>query len=112
MKFFVHAASVAIVAVCATVLVDRSARGQSTSGQYVGEMRTFASNFCPTGWLSANGGLVVISQFGPLYGLIGTTYGGDGKTNFGLPHPKAVPMESGGTLTHCISYQGTFPTHP
>jgi Phage Tail Collar Domain len=113
MRAIVPAASVAIVAVCATVLVDRSAQGQAPGGgPYIGQMMTTAANFCPVGWLPANGMLLQISQYTPLFSLLGTMYGGDGTKNFALPHPKPVPMASGGTLTHCIAYLGAFPPRP
>lgn len=52
---------------------------------YVGEVRLLGFNFCPVGWLSANGALLPINQFAALFSLYGTTYGGNGTTNFGLP---------------------------
>lgn len=53
---------------------------------YVGQMQQFGTNWCPDGWLRADGSLVSISQYEVLYSLIGTTYGGDGQTTFALPN--------------------------
>lgn len=55
------------------------------SDQYVGEIRIFAGNFPPQGWAFCDGSLLPIAQYDVLYALIGTTYGGDGQTNFALP---------------------------
>ena len=49
------------------------------------EIRMFAGNFAPRGWMFCNGALLSIAQNTALFALIGTTYGGDGQTNFGLP---------------------------
>jgi microcystin-dependent protein len=52
---------------------------------YVGEIRMFGGNYAPAGWMMCNGQTVSISEFETLYNLIGTTYGGDGQSTFGLP---------------------------
>lgn len=52
---------------------------------YTGEICYFALDFCPTGYLAANGAVLPISNNQALYSLYYTTYGGDGKTTFGLP---------------------------
>jgi len=52
---------------------------------YVGEIRMFGGNFNPAGWLFCEGQLLPISENEPLFQLIGTTYGGDGQSTFGLP---------------------------
>jgi microcystin-dependent protein len=51
----------------------------------IGEVRLFAGNFAPRGWMFCAGQLLSISQYEPLYALLGTTYGGDGQTTFALP---------------------------
>jgi microcystin-dependent protein len=53
---------------------------------FVAEVRIFAGNFAPTGWATCDGQLFPISQNTALYSLLGTTYGGDGKSNFALPN--------------------------
>ncbi|GAA6134131.1 tail fiber protein [Oceaniserpentilla sp. 4NH20-0058] len=52
---------------------------------FLGEMMLVGYQFCPRNWMEANGQLLAISQFSALFSLYGTTYGGDGRTTFGLP---------------------------
>lgn len=52
---------------------------------YVGEIRLFAGGYAPSGWKFCDGSMVNISDGEMLFALIGTTYGGDGMSNFGLP---------------------------
>lgn len=56
------------------------------SSPFVGEIRAFAFNFPPRGWLQCNGQILAITQYEALFVLIGTTYGGDGVRNFALPN--------------------------
>lgn len=53
---------------------------------FVAEIRMFPFNFAPRGWAPCNGQLLPLSQNTALFSLLGTTYGGDGKTNFALPN--------------------------
>lgn len=63
---------------------------------YVGEIRMFAGNFAPVGWAFCDGTLMQISENDTLFNLIGTTYGGDGQSTFGLPDLRGrVPMHQG-----------------
>ena len=63
---------------------------------YVGEIRMFAGNFAPAGWMFCNGQLLPISENEPLFQLIGTTYGGDGQSTFALPQLQSrVPIHQG-----------------
>lgn len=63
---------------------------------YVGEIRMFAGNFAPAGWAFCDGSLVAISENDTLFNLIGTTYGGDGQTTFGLPDLRGrLPVHQG-----------------
>ena len=55
------------------------------SDPYVGEIRMFGGNFAPRGWAECNGQLLAVSQNDALFSLLGTIYGGDGRTTFGLP---------------------------
>lgn len=62
---------------------------------YVGEIRMFSGNYAPLGWLMCDGQLLSISENEVLYSLIGTTYGGDGRTTFGLPDLRGrVPIHT------------------
>jgi microcystin-dependent protein len=63
---------------------------------FVGEIRLFAGNFAPLGWLLCQGQTLPISQYDVLYTLIGTTYGGDGVQTFNLPNlASRVPVHQG-----------------
>ena len=61
--------------------------------QYVGEIRSFGFNFAPVNWALCNGQILPISQYAALYSLLGTYYGGNGTSTFGLPNLQgSVPM--------------------
>lgn len=63
---------------------------------YVGEIRMFAGNFAPNGWMFCNGQLLPISENETLFQLIGTTYGGDGESTFALPNLQSrIPIHMG-----------------
>src|SRR3954451_14775137 len=63
---------------------------------YVGEIRMFAGNFAPAGWMFCDGTLLPISDNETLFNLIGTTYGGDGQQTFALPDLRGrVPVHQG-----------------
>ncbi len=66
------------------------------SNPFVAEIRIFGFNFPPKGWAYCNGQVLPISQNTALFSLLGTTYGGDGKTNFALPNLQGLaPMQQG-----------------
>lgn len=66
------------------------------SDQFVAEIRIFPFNFAPKGWALCNGQLLPISQNTALFSLLGTTYGGDGKSTFALPDMQGnTPMQQG-----------------
>ena len=66
------------------------------SDYFIGEIRSFCYNFVPRGWAACNGQALAISQYQSLFSLIGTTYGGDGRTNFQLPRLNGrTPMGQG-----------------
>ena len=66
------------------------------SDQFVAEIRIFPFNFAPRGWAFCNGQIMPISQNTALFSLLGTTYGGDGKSNFALPNMQGnAPMHPG-----------------
>src|SRR5687768_13530967 len=63
---------------------------------YVGEIRMFAGNFAPVGWMFCEGQLLPISENETLFQLIGTTYGGDGQSTFALPDLRGrIPIHQG-----------------
>ena len=66
------------------------------SDPFIAEIRIFAGNFAPRGWAFCDGQLLSIAQNTALFSLVGTTYGGDGRTTFGLPGLQGrAPMHSG-----------------
>ena len=63
---------------------------------FIGEIEIMANNYCPRGWYFCDGGLVDISEQTALFAIIGTIYGGDGRTKFALPDLQArAPMGPG-----------------
>lgn len=80
---------------------------------FLSEIRIFSFNFAPKGWALCNGQLLPINQNQALFSLLGTTFGGDGRVNFGLPDLRArTPIhvgsghtlgERGGELSHTLS---------
>lgn len=66
------------------------------STPYIGELRLAGFNFAPYGWALCQGQLLAINQYQELYQVIGTTYGGDGQSTFGIPDLRGrVPMHQG-----------------
>jgi microcystin-dependent protein len=66
------------------------------SNPFVAEIRIFAGNFAPKGWALCDGQLMPISQNTALFSLLGTTYGGNGTSNFALPNLQGcAPMQAG-----------------
>jgi microcystin-dependent protein len=87
---------------------------------YVGEIRMFAGNFAPSGWMFCEGQLQPISENETLFQLIGTTYGGDGQSTFGLPDLRGrIPIHQGngfilaetGGVEEVTLTQSQAPTH-
>jgi microcystin-dependent protein len=83
------------------------------SEPFLGEIAIFGFNFPPRGWALCNGQLLPISQNTALFSLLGTTYGGNGQTNFALPNLQGrtpihfasnhVQGETGGAESHTLS---------
>jgi microcystin-dependent protein len=83
------------------------------SDPFLGEIDTFAFTFCPVNWAPLNGQLLKISTNVALFSLLGTTYGGDGKTTFALPTGKPVfTLTPGAPVIQCIALVGVFPSRP
>src|SRR5258707_4701722 len=83
------------------------------SQPYVGEIRMFAGNFAPAGWMFCEGQLLPISEYETLFNLIGTTYGGDGQATFALPDLRGrLPVHQGNgfTLAETGGGEGKKPT--
>lgn len=82
---------------CAT-LIPKCTPGvrRAEAMPYLGEIRMFAGNFAPTGWAMCNGQLLSVSLAPDLFSVLGTTYGGDGRTTFALPDLRGrVPLHHG-----------------
>lgn len=75
---------------------------------YVGQIAVFAFPYNPPGWVPCQGQLMPIAPNQGLFSLLGTTYGGDGRTTFALP--KLAPIGPGGPH-YFIATTGTFPSH-
>jgi microcystin-dependent protein len=77
------------------------------SSPFVAEIRMFGCNFAPTGWAQANGQILPISQNTALFSLLGTMYGGDGKSTFALPNLQgSVPLNWGQSSTGTEYFEG------
>src|SRR5256885_325342 len=75
---------------------------------YVGEIRMFAGNFAPAGWMFCEGQQMPISEYETLFNLIGTTYGGDGQSTVALPDMRGrIPLHAGNefTLAHAAGVE-------
>src|SRR5437867_535765 len=69
---------------------------EAMADPFVAEIRIFPFNFAPKGWAWCDGQLMPLSQNTALFSLLGTTYGGDGKSNFALPNLEgSIPMHPG-----------------
>ena len=77
---------------------------------FIGEIRTFAFNFCPVGWAPLNGQLLPINQNQAIFALLGTYYGGNGLNNFAAPTARPNFTATGFPLTQCIALLGVFPS--
>src|SRR5579864_1137195 len=90
------------------------------SEPFLGEIKIISWNFPPKGWAFCNGTLLPINQNQALFSILGTTYGGDGRVNFGLPNLQGrTPMhvgngivlgEQGGETTHTLNIS-ELPAH-
>src|ERR1700712_5634027 len=77
---------------------------------FMSEIRIMSFNFAPKGWAFCDGQLLPINQNQALFALLGTTYGGNGQTNFGLPDLRSrVPIHTGGG--HTLGDRAGEPTH-
>lgn len=91
----------------ATALVSgvTVSKAHATAEPFIGQIMWFAGNFCPRGWASADGQLLAIAQNSALFSLLGTTYGGDGETTFGLPDLRGRVSVNEGTGPGLSNYR-------
>ncbi len=115
----------ALLSASTLVLAAGFSQPAMASEPYIGQIETFGFNFPPRGWAFCDGQLLQISQYSALFALLGTTYGGDGRTSFGLPdlrgrvalHPGTGPGlssirwgEKGGSETRTL-ITANLPSH-
>ncbi|NQY30113.1 MAG: tail fiber protein [Flavobacteriaceae bacterium] len=79
---------------------------------FLAEIIMFGGNFAPRGWALCDGQILPIAQNQALFSLLGTIYGGDGRTSFGLPdlrgpHDNIQPFQA---VNYIIALQGIFPS--
>ena len=101
MRKILFAAAFALASLGSAPALAQSAQ----SGPFIGQLILVSFNFCPQGWHAADGALLSIPQNTALFSLIGTTFGGNGTTNFALPN---VPPPVKGLL-YCINLQTGYP---
>ena len=90
--------------------LEVNSKNELGSDVYIAEIVLFGGNFAPRGYMDCNGQLLPISQYSALFALLGTTYGGDGRTTFGLPK---LNKKINGKLNqprYIIAVQGVFPS--
>ena len=75
---------------------------------FIGQIELFPYTFAPQNWMPCQGQLLQIAQNQALFSLLGTNFGGDGRTTFGLPTLKAPAAN----LQYCIAINGIYPTRP
>ncbi len=104
--------------VAAAMIMGSSVVGATSakadSNPFIGTISTFGGNFCPRGWSATDGKLLPIASYTALFSLIGTNYGGDGRTTLALPDLRGrgnMHMGNGPGLTpHRIGHRGGTPT--
>jgi microcystin-dependent protein len=96
------------------IAITCATTGLLAQDQFVGEIRIFPINFAPKGWMPCNGQLLPISQNTALFSILGTTYGGNGQTNFALPNLQGRvalnPGQGPGLSDRDLGEQGGNPT--
>src|SRR5438309_10241777 len=92
------------------ILASHTRREAAVAEPFLSEIRIMSFSFPPQGWALCNGQLLPINQNQPLFALLGTTYGGDGRVNFGLPNLQGrVPIHMGNS--HTLGERGGEQAH-
>ena len=99
---------IAAACLAAASLTAFATPAQARDG-YIAEVFVFAGNFCPRNTLPADGRLLSISENTALFSLLGTMYGGDGRTTFALPKLDGMEDKDGRPVRFCIVTHGIFP---
>lgn len=88
--------------------------GNDYDNNYMGEIRLFPYTYAPRGWMKCDGKLLEVARHQALFSLLGSQYGGDGRTTFGLPNlnsPLTPDGEVGKELGfYCICISGIYPS--
>ena len=96
--------------ICLVLCIHLISASVASAEPFIGEIRMFAGNYAPRDWAFCNGQLLPIAQYSALYSLLGTYYGGDGRTTFGLPDLRGrVPLHAGsgpGLSTRYLGQKG------
>lgn len=91
---------------CAAISTPAAAQDQP----YIGTIQQFGFNFCPRNWMPTDGRLLAVNQYSALFSLLGTTYGGNGQTSFGLPDLRGrmaiAPGQGPGQPTYVLGQMG------
>jgi len=77
---------------------------------FIAQVQLTARTFAPRGWAFCEGQLLPVYQNSALFSLIGTMYGGDGRSTFALPDLPEVTAKNGTKLRYIIALQGIFPS--
>jgi microcystin-dependent protein len=77
--------------------------------EYIGIVKLYAGTFAPKGWAYCDGQLMSIEQNSALFSLLGTTYGGDGKSTFALPSLEDVKSGKDAQIKYIICLSGMYP---
>lgn len=76
----------------------------------IGTIVLFAGSYAPYGWAFCDGKVLSISQYTALFSILGTQYGGDGRTNFALPNlPTVKDVDGQGESRYIVALQGLYP---
>lgn len=77
---------------------------------FVGEIMMVGYQFCPAGTMEADGRLLPIAEYTALFSLYGTTFGGDGRTTFGLPDLMTTAKVDQPGIRYCVAIYGIYPS--
>lgn len=97
-------------ALAVTAAMVHSPPALAGTDAYLGEIFVVGSNFCPRSSMEAKGQILKISENSALFSLLGTTYGGDGRTTFALPNMLNEGQDKFANIRFCIVVQGIFPS--
>jgi hypothetical protein len=108
MAFKLRSLALAAIGQAALFVAFPQAASACSADGYMGEICITAANYCPQNYVNANGQTLSITQYLPLFNLLGTRYGGDGRSTFALPKV-TMSADKNIPLTACIAVQGEFP---